>query len=131
MNINIPEEMKNYVLPYNWDVKKVWELKAEIEIVEIDELMFLLKKPFWSRNVNSYTDFDLKPIDVIEGKWLSEKHSERIKKANIDIPLDFISYNNNLWILDGIHRLANQYIKKQKLIKIRKHAPTIKNKIKT
>jgi hypothetical protein len=27
----IPEELIEYILPFNWDVRRVWELEAKVE----------------------------------------------------------------------------------------------------
>ena len=127
MKKHVPPHMKELLLPFNWDVRRVWERSATHETVPIGELHFLLTNPFWSRNRDSFTDFDLCPMDVLSGRLKSENHRDRIQRANTYFPLDFIEDNQRLWIVDGIHRLAKLYQRKCPDVQIRKHPIAIRS----
>lgn len=124
---HIPDHMLELILPFDWDVAKVWQLGASVESISIKELEFLLVNPFWSREDNSYTDFDLTPLEVIEGHYRSQCHSDRIQNADTHQPLDFIYTGGKLWILDGIHRLVKVYAAGDKNVLIRKHPASVQS----
>jgi hypothetical protein len=122
----VPPYMKDLLLPFNWNVRQVWELSAPRESVSIEALRFLLENPFWSRNPDSFTDFDLCPIDVLSGRFESIYHRDRIQTADTSFPIDFIEHNQTLWIVDGIHRLAAHYQRGNSSVRIRKHSIAIR-----
>ncbi len=124
---HLPPHMKDLLLPFDWDVRRVWELSATPETVPIGALNFLLTNPFWSKNPDSFTDFDLCPIDFLSGRFNSRYHRERIQRADTFFPLDFIEENQRLWIVDGIHRLAKLFQKEDSHVQIRKHPISIRS----
>lgn len=123
-----PEHMKDFILPFLWDVRKVWVIPSEIELVPVDELDFLLQNPFWSRTPYRL-DFDLLPHEVLTGAFHSEYHKKRLQKADISWPLDFIWSESRLWILDGIHRFVKIKSLGFNVVKIRRHPLEIRAKI--
>ncbi len=51
-NKYIPESLKDYILAFNWDVRKVWKLEADIEENKLSELEFMFDLPYWSSKPN-------------------------------------------------------------------------------
>lgn len=48
MTKTIPDILEDEILPFDWDVRKVWELKADVVDVPTFEFVYLLKLPLWS-----------------------------------------------------------------------------------
>ncbi|MCG6949060.1 MAG: hypothetical protein LJE93_09145 [Acidobacteria bacterium] len=129
MRKHVPPYMRGLLLPFNWDVRRVWELGAPRGTIPIGALEFLLTNPFWSRNPDRFVDFDLRPTDVVWGCFESRYHRERIRKADTSFPLDFIEDDGTLWIVDGIHRLAKLHERGVPEVWIRKHPMSIRHHI--
>jgi len=121
--------MKDLVLPFDWDVERVWALDAPVEEVALETVQFLLESPFWSLNPNRFTDFDLCPLDVLCGTWESDYHLDRISRADTLHPIDLIDHSARLWILDGIHRVAKLYQRGSRRVLMRRHSITIRSAI--
>jgi hypothetical protein len=129
MSKYIPSELKDFILPFNWDVKKVWELPAQIEEVELSTFEFMFDLPFWSSRPNAGMLFDVSPNEVLENFPAYPHQRERVENADIRYPIDFIFENDSYYILDGLHRLARYKLMGRKTIKIRKHKLEIRAKI--
>jgi len=121
--------MKELVLPFDWDVKRVWALEAPVEEVALEKVQFLLGSPFWSRNPRRFTDFDLRPVDVLCGAVRSGHHLDRIDEADTSHPIDLIDHNARLWILDGVHRVARLYRRGMCRVRMRRHSIAIRSSI--
>ncbi|RXJ72845.1 hypothetical protein CS022_13400 [Veronia nyctiphanis] len=122
----IPEALQGFLLPYNWDVTKVWALDAPSQQLHIDTLAFMFELPFWS-SVKGEMRFDVKPIDVLNDPSLHPHQWQRVIQADLRYPIDLIYSNNRYYILDGLHRLAR--LKQQGLttVKVRIHSPNIQD----
>lgn len=122
----IPNELRNHVLPFNWDVQRVWKLPATVEIVSMQELDNLFDLPFWSSVPHSGMLFDITPNQVLACPEQYPHQLERIEKADIQFPIDFIYDNNTYFILDGLHRLAKLRQLGVSQVKVRKHDPNVR-----
>ena len=126
---NIPETLKDHILPFNWEVRKVWALHAPILQIGVNEIDYLLELPLWSSKIKSGMLFDLRPIDLLNNPSLASHQFDRVMKASIEYPMDFMDYNESRWILDGVHRLAKVKLLNINVVKIRLHKSDIINKI--
>jgi len=129
MSINIPNILKNHILPFDWDISKVWKLEALATTSNREQFDYLLDLPLWSSRANQRMPFDTKPLDVIKNPNLSVYHYERIMNADICYPIDFIFYDGSNKILDGVHRLSKLYIMNVDTIDIRIHHTSVLSKI--
>ncbi|MFO6425498.1 hypothetical protein [Motilimonas sp. KMU-193] len=129
MSKYIPKELKGFILPFNWDVNKVWGLLAPIEDVELSDFEFLFELPFWSSRPNAGMLFDISPNQVLANMYLYPHQKERVEKADIQYPIDFIFENGTYYILDGLHRLARHKLLGNRTVKVRRHKLEIRTKI--
>ena len=113
----MPQIIKDVGFDFNWDNKKVWNIKAPAEEISISELEWHFQIPFWNTK-NGY--YDLKPIDVIN---FPEKYKEEYKRTlNSDLshPIDIMENKGRWLILDGLHRLVKAKILGYKIVQVRK-----------
>jgi hypothetical protein len=129
MTKHIPTKLKDRLLPFNWDVQKVWALDAPEERVPTNELAPLLELPFWSSKPNSGMLFDLSPVEVIKDLDRYAHQKVRILNADIRFPIDFIIHEKRFYILDGLHRLARLQLEGAVTVRIRKHSLAVQEKI--
>lgn len=117
---SFPCILQNHILPFNWDVRKVWALKADAVEVPLSDFSYLLDLPLWS-SVKGQMLFNLSPISVIENPHVSAYQTERLASTDMQYPLDFLMFDGRPWILDGVHRLARLYQDKKDVFKARFH----------
>ncbi|MPW31630.1 hypothetical protein F9L16_21885 [Agarivorans sp. B2Z047] len=129
MSKYIPKELEGFILPFNWDVKKVWELSALIEDVELSEFEFMFDLPFWSSRPNAGMLFDISPNEALENLNCYSHQKKRVEKADIQYPMDFIFENGTYYILDGLHRLVRHKLMGNKIVEVRRHKLEIRTKI--
>jgi len=121
MSKYIPEVLKEFMLPFNWDVRKVWMQEADIEEIMLSELEFMFELPYWSSKPNSGMLFDITLNQVLDDLAKYPHQTERVENADIQYPIEFIFENGTYYILDGLHRLARHKLLDKKTVKVRKH----------
>lgn len=121
----IPAILKSHILPFNWEVKKVWKLKTPVIAAKRSDFDYLLNLPIWSSRPNAGMLFDITPTHLLLEPESCPYQIERIAEADTQYPLDFLDYQNKLWILDGVHRLAKLHQNKVDMISIRIHQENI------
>ncbi|CAH1073392.1 hypothetical protein NTG1052_20075 [Candidatus Nitrotoga sp. 1052] len=67
----IPEVLKEHILPFNWDVCKVWAVDTDTVQVSCSEFAYLLDLPLWSSVPCRGLLFDTCLIDVIRNPGAS------------------------------------------------------------
>lgn len=115
----IPESIKKYGYDFPEDPKKVWKLECEVEDLDITELIWHFKLPFW-RYANK--PFSLTPLEVMNDKERYYIEYERIQNADTSYPIDLIDdreRTGKLLILDGLHRLVKLYLQGELKVKVR------------
>ncbi|EOA8959617.1 hypothetical protein ACIMS1_005367 [Vibrio harveyi] len=126
----IPRELKKHMLSFDWNEQIVWEEKAEIEQIPISKIDYLLVLPFWEKPGYKSESFNLSPMDVLRNPDLYQNHFARIIDSNCEYPLDFLLYEDKIWILDGLHRLCKLYLEGSEYVSVRIHTDEVINKIK-
>jgi len=121
----VPTILQEHILPFDWDVRKVWELKAEVSEVPTSEFTYLLKLPLWSSVPKQGLLFDICPMDVIRNPKVSMHQAQRLQQTDIRHPIDVLVAWNKLWILDGVHRIAKQFTLNRDFISVRFHTESI------
>ena len=130
MSKSFPEVLREHILPFNWDVRKVWALETLPMTIPREDLDYLLYLPLWSSIPNNGMMFDITPMQVIEDPFSYKHQHERIDKANISLPVDMLLMDYRPWILDGVHRLARLYIEEIEKVSVRFHSESTIAKIK-
>jgi len=120
----IPEGLVDHILPFNWDVRKVWDLKATVISIEASALHYLLELPLWSSRENAGLLFDISPLEVIQNPEGCLFQYDRIKRADHHFPIDMLVFSEKQWILDGVHRLVKLHVLRATSVKIRLHNET-------
>ena len=117
----IPDQLMNHILPFNWDVTKVWALGTPVDEVPVSDLEYLLHLPLWSSVQGKGMLFDLAPISVITDRTISPWQTERLQSADTTYALDLLLYQGKSWILDGVHRFARLYSEGKDTVRARFH----------
>jgi hypothetical protein len=126
----IPPNLENHILPFNWDVRKVWTLPTQVTSQKILDFEYLLDLPLWSSVKGSGMLFNLSPNEVIQDPSISPYQAERISVADISFPLDFLMYQRRTWVLDGVHRLAKHKLIGNSVFEVRFHDESTVSEIK-
>ncbi len=122
MSKHIPEILKDHILPFDWDVTKVWNLQGTVEMFSRARFDYLLDLPLWSSVPGKGMLFDISPSTVIQNPAASPHQAKRLAAADTSYPLDFLLHHDRPWILDGVHRLAKLYIEQAEIIQVRFHS---------
>jgi len=131
MEKQIPELLKDHILPFDWDVKSVWSLDSQIIEEKRSKLDYLLHLPLWSSVPNEGMLFDITPIEVITDPRRSPHQTERIEKTDESYPIDMLHFEGKLWILDGVHRLAKLFRSGSDVVRMRVHPDSVIQKIRS
>ena len=129
MKTRIPKKLRDYILPFNWDVQAVWALDAATTHRSRKEFDYLLELPLWSSAPEKGMLFDVAPMEVIRNPEIWPYQNRRIASADTLYPMDFLVQDGKNWILDGIHRLAKNYIKDVEIVEVRFHEESVIKKI--
>lgn len=121
----VPEALIDHILPFNWDVQKVWALEAQVYQVPCTDFVYLLKLPLWSSVKNQGLLFDLCPLDVIRNASSSSYQSQRLNEVKLEYPVDVLIFQNKRWVLDGVHRIAKHFMLNSSTLPARFHDETI------
>jgi len=117
--------LTDYILPFDWDVRRVWELEREVTVRLVSDFARLLDLPLWSSVPDQGMLFDISPREVIDHPQRSPHQHERILKADTDFPIDLLFYQKREWILDGVHRLAKLHMMGVDSVRTRLHPEEI------
>jgi hypothetical protein len=121
----VPESLRDYILPFNWNVHKVWALEANVVQVPCSDFVHLLRLPLWSSKPNQGLLFDLCPMDVIRNPNISIHQAKRLQETQLRYPIDVLVMNERRWILDGVHRLAKHFVSNSSVLSVRFHDESI------
>jgi len=118
---SIPLALQNHILPFNWDVGKVWALEADTVWMNITQLTYLLELPLWSSTRHQGLLFDISPMSVILDPSSCPHQFNRLQQAQLHYPIDMLRFQEKLWILDGVHRIAKHVIAGTLKLRVRVH----------
>lgn len=95
--------------PFPVKMKEMWKSNKEVEEVDIGELKWNLKFPWW--NTKEDIPYNLKPEEVILDINKYFYHKEKIDNCDVKYPLLLIQTKQNRWLIyDGVHRFVRQMI---------------------
>jgi hypothetical protein len=126
----VPSEIEEHILPFNWDVRRVWELDAAIVLRTLESFDYLLDLPLWSSRPKCGMLFDIAPREVLASPGISPHQTQRIHDSRIEFPIDLLRYQGRDWVLDGVHRLAKLIAIGEKTVRVRVHDETVIPRIK-
>ncbi len=121
----LPPILVDHILPFNWDVRKVWQLSADVIDEKVDQFLYLMDLPLWSDIPNSGMLFNISPREALNDPERSPHQINRVLNADTRYPLDFLRMNSKLWILDGVHRLAKLIMQGAEYLSIRIHEENV------
>lgn len=122
---SVPDFLKDHILSFNWDVRKVWVLEAEVVYVPFSEFAYLLELPLWSSVPKRGLLFDISPMDVIRDPKVSSYQAQRLRETELRYPIDVLVANEKRWILDGVHRIAKNFVLNSSVLAVRFHDESI------
>jgi len=117
MNRKIPKIIDKVGFDFSWSEKKVWKLKYPVEEMNIKELEWHFKIPFWNTEKGFY---DLTPNEIIDNPEKFKEEHKRTMKADLKHPIDIMKNKGRWLILDGLHRLVKAKILGHKTVSVRK-----------
>ena len=117
----VPASLTGHILPFQWDVKKVWALEATVHQIPCADFAYLLELSLWSSVKGRGLLFDLCPQDVIRDASLSSFQAQRLEEVRLDYPIDVLLFQERRWILDGVHRIAKHFMLNLSTIPVRFH----------
>ncbi|MBP9762007.1 hypothetical protein KBD34_00130 [Patescibacteria group bacterium] len=112
-----PKILRDVSPDFDWDREKIWQLTLPVQEVEIKELLWHFDLPFWEKEGTD--DWNLTPWEVISDPNSEPSHYRKVQNADTSYPLDVILLKDRYRILDGLHRLANCYLRGDKVVKVR------------
>jgi hypothetical protein len=118
MNRIKPKVIQEVGFDFSWDEKKVWQIKAPIEQMDIAELVWHLHVPFLWQKPGGY--YDLTPHQVLQNPARYADECARVQSADTSYPIDIMKWRGRWVILDGLHRLMKLYESGAKQIEVRK-----------
>ena len=126
---NVPVSVRDVILPFDWDVTKVWALNAPTKQEKRTNFDYLLYYPLWSSEPKKGMLFDLSPMTVIDFPNSSVYQTERLASVDVSIPIDVLEYEGESWLLDGSHRIARLYIDALPDLMVRRHDESVLDQI--
>ena len=121
----VPPELRRHILPFDWDVRRVWRLDTPARPIPRVELDYLLDLPLWSSRPQSGMLFDLAPRAVLDDPQLAPHQYRRVVEADTAYPIDMLQYAGGRWILDGVHRLAKLFFRGDGRAAVRLHPASV------
>ncbi len=125
MTKHVPVSVRDVILPFDWDVSKVWQLSAPIKQERRNAFDYLLYYPLWSSEPNQGMMFDLSPMTVIDYPNSSEYQKTRLGNTDVSFPIDVIELEGQTWLLDGSHRIARLYLDGVEDVLVRRHSESV------
>lgn len=125
----VPDVLTDYVLPFNWQVERVWQLSAPVVEVDIAEFAAMFELPFWSSEPDAGMLFDLSPNQALAQLSVYPHQRRRVQAADTRYPVDLIADGGHRYILDGLHRMAKQKLQQRTRIEVRMHSMDVRRLI--
>ncbi len=116
--ITIPQIIKDVGFDFDWDTTKVWALKEPTVEMPMNELAWHFDIPFWSSEGTAV--YNLSPKEVMEHPDRESTHWRLIQAADTTYPIDIMENKGRWLILDGLHRLAKEYVAGKTTVSVRK-----------
>jgi hypothetical protein len=101
-----PSSLRRYLLDFEWDRHRLWELPLQEESMPVLNLAWQLQLPWWRMQGRP---FAITPHQVAASPHRHLKHYSRTLNADLHKCLH-VTYRAERWVvLDGIHRLLKAW----------------------
>ncbi len=104
-----------------YDVTKLWKItnKEETKRISITKLLHNLDKDYWTVITKNGKKKYVTPNQVLKNPKIAMLHYQAILDADLSYPLIIYKDNDDLDILDGLHRLAKSVKLGRKTVKVK------------
>ena len=116
----IPDEVRPWLLPFDWDRDRLWSIQTPVREVAIADLRWHYDLPWWTSGdepvplPRTTADappvagawFKVRPADVIAAPARYRRHTAKVDAVELEFPLHGLWRRDRWLILDGIHRLV-------------------------
>jgi hypothetical protein len=99
----IPDSLKGWVLPIDWDRELLWALDMPVSTIALEDLRWHFDLPWWRAGRRW---FQVRPADFLARPSDHPEHERRVAEVNLTYALHVIRRRGHWLIMDGIHRLA-------------------------
>ena len=121
--VDLRHKEHSFDLPFWRDNQKLWALKVPVEEMNIDELLWILKVPFWE---DANGNIVITPNEVVNNPDQFSAHWDKLKIADTSSPIDIMKNKKDKWLtLDGLHRLVKLILDKETTVRVRKIPPEL------
>lgn len=103
---------------FHADESKLWAVDIPVEEIPISEIEYNLDIPYLEKEGTD--DWNLTIRMLINNLEKEPTHAEKVKKADLQYPIDIYLHKDKWILLDGVHRLAKAVLKGQERIKVRR-----------
>ncbi len=100
---DIPAALRDWLLPIDWDRRRLWALTLPRRRVNLEALRWHLDLPWWRHDG---VWFQVTPRQFLAHPADHPEHADRVANADLSYPLHVIRRRDRWLILDGIHRLV-------------------------
>ncbi|WP_394828050.1 hypothetical protein [Pendulispora albinea] len=100
----VPPELRGLLLPWAWDLGRLWALSLPTELIPLAPFEPLLALPYWRDREGR--PFRVRPLDVLARPEQYPDHAKRMRDANLDLPIHLTEHGGRTIVLDGMHRIA-------------------------
>jgi len=105
------------------DNQKLWALQVPVEVMNVDELLWILEIPFWEDDAGNIV---ISPKEVIDNPNQYPFHRDKIQAADTSYPIDIMKNKKGKWLtLDGLHRLVKLVLENASTVRVRKIPPEL------
>ena len=105
------------------DEPKLWAINIAVEEIPISELEHNLDIAYLEQEGTD--DWNLTPRMLLEHFAKEISHANKVKNADLSLPIEIYLHQNTWIILDGVHRFTKTVQLGAKTIKVRKVTPEI------
>ncbi len=113
----LPPELKGVILDFHWDVELLHCLDLPATDLQVAELAWHLRLPFWSRDRRP---FQVSPLQVAANPEVHAEQYARTMVADLRYPLDVVRRpDGRITILDGVHRLLRAHLDGLESVRVR------------
>lgn len=104
----LPPELENVILDFHWDLELHHSLDLPTTDLQVAELGWQLRLPFWSRGGRP---FQVGSLEVAGDPEVHAEQYARTMAADLRYPLDVVRRpDGRITILDGVHRLLKAHL---------------------